>query len=156
MSINTESIIARTEVRRHNGQCAYGDWMPLADQCNSLQEVVLTEIIESQFADSEPAEQINHGGQIYVIRQRSTRTIIAVTDAHCWSLENVPAERIVELMYEAGEAYYANRDDVGSFEVIERLERYSNVDLPADYNKAESKAIMAAAWELYCNGPAQG
>ena len=81
----------------------------------------------------------------------TTRTVLAIIDAPCWSHDSVPESRIVELITAAAERYYQDRDDVTEFEVVTRLQQHSNVWLPADYNKEESKAITNAAWNAYCD-----
>lgn len=66
----TTQIIETTEVRRHNGQCEYGDWEPLADQPPHVIEAVADEIAEAMFRDirHEPAadENTDDGGTVQV------------------------------------------------------------------------------------------
>lgn len=84
----------------------------------------------------------------------TTRTVLAITDASdSWGTTDLPESRIVELITAAAENYYCNRDDVVEFDVLERVEQYSNVQLPPNFNRAESDAINNAAWAAYCEVP---
>ena len=86
----------------------------------------------------------------------TTRTVLVITDASgSWGTTDLTESQILDLIERAAERYYRDRDDVTQFDMLPRLQQYSTVQLPADYDKAESKAIMAAAWELYCNEPDQ-
>ncbi len=46
-----EMIVNSTEVRRHNGQCAYGEWEPLDDQFPSVIDAVVEEILAAQCSE---------------------------------------------------------------------------------------------------------
>ena len=82
------------------------------------------------------------------------RTIIAVIDDLDYIDDGATPERIVEVTTAAAELFYANRDDVQEFRVIERRESYRHVNLPEDYNAMEDREIRAMAWSLYCNAGA--
>ena len=82
------------------------------------------------------------------------RTIIAVIDHPDYIDDGATPERIVEVTTAAAEMFYARRDDVWQFRVIERRESYRHVNLPADYNAMEDREIRAMAWNLYCNAGA--
>lgn len=71
-----EIIVNSTEVRRHNGQCAYGEWIPLED-CLSTEviEEVAGEIISAMFRDmrqearsgnTDESGMVEVGGQMWV------------------------------------------------------------------------------------------
>lgn len=61
-----EEIIESTEARRHNGQCAYGEWMPLEDAPEYVQEVVADEVAEHP---TEGAGTIEVGGERWIYRR---------------------------------------------------------------------------------------
>ena len=78
-----EMIVTSTEIRRHNGQCAYGSWEPLADQLPSVIEAIADEIVSAQCAEMRREEQpnntdengiVNVGGQMYVYSRNHTRS----------------------------------------------------------------------------------
>jgi hypothetical protein len=85
---------------------------------------------------------------------KTTRTIIAIIDNASYTDDGATPERIVEVTTAAAEMFYANRDDVQEFRVIERRESYRHVNLPEDYNAMEDREIRAMAWCLYCNAGA--
>lgn len=75
--MNKAATLRSAEVRRHNGQCPYGDWMPLDEQDHDVQENVFDEILESNCRDMRREEHENKydygkimiGGQIWMYRQ---------------------------------------------------------------------------------------
>ena len=84
----------------------------------------------------------------------TTRTVLVITDASgSWGTTDLTESRIVDLIERAAERYYRDRDDVTQFEVLARLEQYSTVQLPADYDRADSEAITDLAWQAYCEMP---
>jgi hypothetical protein len=84
----------------------------------------------------------------------TTRTVLVITDASgSWGTTDLTESRIVDLIERAAERYYRDRDDVTQFEVLARLEQYSTVQLPADYDRADSEAITDLAWTTYCETP---
>ena len=73
-----EQIVETTEVRRHNGQCAYGDWIALSDAPASVQEAIADEIAEAmsrdmrrepEQANTDDAGSVEFGGDRYVYRR---------------------------------------------------------------------------------------
>ena len=71
-----ERIIDSTEVRRHNGQCEYGEWYDLSseDVPNHVREAVADEIAdamrrESESSNTEDSGKIDIGGQTWVYRR---------------------------------------------------------------------------------------
>jgi hypothetical protein len=60
-----EKIIDTTQCRRQNGQCAYGDWEPLADAPAAVRKA----IVERRIADGLPVGTFHIGGQAWVYRQ---------------------------------------------------------------------------------------
>ena len=84
----------------------------------------------------------------------TTRTILAIIDDPDYIDDGATPERIVEVTTAAAEMFYANRDDVQEFRVIERRESYRHVNLPADYNAMEDREIRFMAWRIYCNAGA--
>ena len=86
----------------------------------------------------------------------TTRTVLVITDAAgSWGTTDLTESQILDLIERAAERYYRDRDDVTEFEVLARVERSSTVQLPADYDKAESEAITDLAWTAYCEQPEQ-
>jgi len=81
----------------------------------------------------------------------TTRTVLVITDASgSWGTTDLTESRIVDLIERAAERYYRDRDDVTQFDMLPRLQQYSTVDLPADYDRADSEAITDLAWTAYC------
>jgi hypothetical protein len=80
----------------------------------------------------------------------STRTIIAVIDNASYTDDGATPADIVKATTTAAELYYAGREDVTKFDVIERLEAYTGVQLPADHNAVENREIAELAWKIYC------
>ena len=77
MSLATQ-IIETTEVRQHNGQCAYGPWIPLAEAEPHVREAVSDEVAETWMRDvrHEPATEntddagrVEVGGEIWLYRR---------------------------------------------------------------------------------------
>ena len=75
MNSHHEMIVTSTVIRRHNGQCAYGAWEPLADQLPSIIDAVADEIVSAQCAEIRREPQsgntdedgiVTVGGQTYV------------------------------------------------------------------------------------------
>jgi hypothetical protein len=73
----SEAIISTTEVRRHNGQCAYGQWMPLDEQFDEVVEAIVAEILECTCRDmrheesngnTESRGRVVVGGQVWLYR----------------------------------------------------------------------------------------
>jgi hypothetical protein len=75
-----EQIIETTECRRHNGQTAYGKWMPLADADPYIQDAVADTIAECISADmkhqpspdesnTDESGRIDVGGEIWIYRR---------------------------------------------------------------------------------------
>jgi len=72
-------IINSTEVRRHNGQCEYGLWMPLDEQTGDVIDAVVDEVLEARCRDcrreehedgnTDDAGRVTIGGQIWVYRR---------------------------------------------------------------------------------------
>ena len=84
----------------------------------------------------------------------TTRTVLVITDATgSWGTTDLTESRIVDLIKRAAERYYRDRDDVTQFEVLARLEQHSTVQLPADYDRADSEAVTDLAWTAYCETP---
>lgn len=69
--MNAIQIIETTEVRRHNGQCAYGEWLPLADLPSSVQEAISDEIVEATCREMrrEPHRNTDESGRVDVAGQ---------------------------------------------------------------------------------------
>jgi hypothetical protein len=73
--MNAQQILETTEVRRSNGQCEYGAWEPLEDQCEDLQEEVVGEILDAMCREvrKEPSTgntteygEVNVNGRVWV------------------------------------------------------------------------------------------
>jgi len=75
-----QQIIDTTEVRRHNGQCAYGEWLDLSDEDvpAAVREAVADEIAEAMCRDmrraapagnTDAAGRVNVGGIIWIYRR---------------------------------------------------------------------------------------
>ena len=73
-------IAETTEARRHNGQCEYGEWLPLTDDAvpSHIRDAVADEVAEAMSRDMrrEPAEEntdeagsVNVGGERWVYRR---------------------------------------------------------------------------------------
>lgn len=70
-------IIETTECRRHNGQCEYGDWLPLADAPEPVQDAISSEVGEAMHAgmrheereNTDDAGTVDVGGQRWVYRR---------------------------------------------------------------------------------------
>ena len=78
MTDTTQQIIDTTEVRRHNGQCEYGEWEPLNEQTPDIVEAISDEIVDAMCRDMrrEPTAKntdetgiVNIGGQSWVYRR---------------------------------------------------------------------------------------
>jgi hypothetical protein len=81
----------------------------------------------------------------------TTRTVLVVTDAPgSWGTTDLTESQILDLIEHAAERYYKNRDDVTQFDMLPRVQQYSTVQLPADYDKVGSLAITDLAWTAYC------
>lgn len=76
----TQKILETTEARRHNGQCEYGDWLPLLDEAvpTHIRDAIADEIAEAMFRDTrheatagntDDAGEVNVGGQRWVYRR---------------------------------------------------------------------------------------
>lgn len=74
-----QQIIDTAEVRRHNGQCAYGEWLDLSDEDvpAAVREAVADEIAEAMCRDmrrephagnTDEAGRVNVGGMIWLYR----------------------------------------------------------------------------------------
>lgn len=76
-----QQIVSTTEVRRHNGQCAYGDWLDLGDEAvpGYVRDEVADEIVEAMLRDvrrephvggnTDEGGRINVGGEIWIYRR---------------------------------------------------------------------------------------
>jgi hypothetical protein len=51
MTMDAATIIRRTEIRRHNGQCAFGAWISLEDADHETREAIADEILECACRD---------------------------------------------------------------------------------------------------------
>lgn len=71
MATLAEQIISRTEMRRRNGECEYGPWMPATDAPARARDAIADEIAES----GERSGQIEVGGQAWVYRPVSPDAI---------------------------------------------------------------------------------
>lgn len=63
--MDLDGIIASIEVRRHNGQRAYGEWEPLREAPFEVRE----EVVCCVFEMSEDAGTVEVGGQKWVFRR---------------------------------------------------------------------------------------
>lgn len=54
-----QQIIQTTEARRHNGQCGYGEWEPLADLPEHVAAAIADEVAECMAADMRRESRIN-------------------------------------------------------------------------------------------------
>ena len=75
-----QQIIDTTEVRRHNGQCAYGEWLDRSDEDvpAAVREAVADEVVEAMCRDmrrepssgnTDDAGRVNVGGMIWLYRR---------------------------------------------------------------------------------------
>lgn len=73
-----DQIMETTEVRRHNGQCPYGPWLPLADAPEPVQVDVSAEVAEAMFGDMRQTQArgntdttgtVNVGGNLWQYRR---------------------------------------------------------------------------------------
>lgn len=67
-----DQIVETTEARRHNGQCEYGDWMPLEECPADVVEAIADEVAECMSADMrhESRTNIDSHGMVVVGGQR--------------------------------------------------------------------------------------
>jgi hypothetical protein len=77
MTMNTATIIRSTEIRRHNGQCAFGEWLTLDEADHDTREAVVAEVQECQCRDmrreagngnTEYSGRVRVNGQIWIYR----------------------------------------------------------------------------------------
>jgi hypothetical protein len=73
----TQQIIETTEVRQHNGQCAYGAWEPLEESYLHVQAAIADEILacmtrdmrRESSANTDESGTVEIGGQRWVYRR---------------------------------------------------------------------------------------
>ena len=64
-----DQIIETTQVQRHNGTCAVGEWLPLADAAPAVQMAVADEIdeaIASDMRQETPGPNTDEAGMVVV------------------------------------------------------------------------------------------
>lgn len=73
-----EQVMTTTEIRRHNGQCEYGEWLQLEDAPVAVVEAVADEVLEAmchemrhepQRENTDDAGSVEVGGQRWVYRR---------------------------------------------------------------------------------------
>jgi hypothetical protein len=72
-----QQIIETTEVRQHNGQCAYGAWTPLEEEHLHVQAAITDEILACMHRDmrressdnTDESGMVELGGQRWVYRR---------------------------------------------------------------------------------------
>jgi hypothetical protein len=62
-----KAIHESTEVRRHNGQCEYGEWIPLTDSDDLPAAVV--EAVTDEVVEGNDAGEVVVGGRTWVYRR---------------------------------------------------------------------------------------
>lgn len=81
----TQQIIETTEARRHNGQCEYGDWLPIGDEAVPayIRDAISDEVAEAICRDmrhephdepgmsgnTDEAGAVDAGGERWVYRR---------------------------------------------------------------------------------------
>lgn len=67
-----QQIIETTEVRQHNGQCAYGAWEPLDEQYPHIRNAIVDEILACMHRDMrrESSDNTDESGTVEIGGQR--------------------------------------------------------------------------------------
>lgn len=70
-----EQVVETTEVRRHNGQCAYGPWYPLSSDrlYPSERDAIVSEIVEVSGTNTDESGRVEIDGATWIYRRVTAR-----------------------------------------------------------------------------------